>query len=116
MKETIAQSPAAVDFISCEQRDDNEVSVLLSGNLSIAEASPLRAQLQEVLSQKKNVTLDGGSVERIDTAALQVLWAFGREVLDGHKSIKWTAASDSLLQAAALLGLADTMGLAARFD
>ena len=112
--ETMDQSPTDTHFISCEQGNDEGITVLLNGNLSIVEVIPLRAQLQEVLSQEKNVTLNGGSIERVDTAALQVLWAFNREATQRQLSVKWAAASDALLQAATLLGLAASMGLATR--
>lgn len=100
--------------ISIQDENAENISVTLRGNLSIAEALSLRAELGKVLALGRGVTLDGASVERIDTAALQVLWAFTRELMQRQVSIKWAEASTELQQAASLLGLADSMELMAQ--
>ncbi len=114
MAEAMEQIPGAAHFIACQRAGNDDILVSLKGNLTIAEVMPLRGQLQEVLCQERPVTLDGGAIEKIDTAALQLLWAFCREITRRQLSVQWSEASGTLLQAATLLGLADTMGLAAR--
>lgn len=110
---TEAMNPVsdAAQYIACRSSDDH-VSILLTGNLGIAEAMPLRAQLQDALVQPQNVVFDGGSVERIDAAALQVICAFCREVTHRKSSITWSAVSDGLQQAVSVLGLAESLGIA----
>jgi len=59
------------------------------------------------------IELDGREVERVDTAALQLLTLFKREVAARGGTLRWMGASDALDEAAGLLGLAKTLELPA---
>lgn len=57
----------------------------LSGELSITMVDQLVADLQRALQSSPSLTIDLNGVERIDTAAAQVLLAAQREALEnGH--------------------------------
>lgn len=57
------------------------------------------------------ITLDGSQVERADTAALQLLLLFRRELAMRGGNLSWLGASAALLEAADLLGLTHTLEL-----
>jgi len=52
-------------------------------------------------------------VERVDTAALQLLAVFRREAAARGVAVRWAGASDVLRDGAARLGLAQTLELPA---
>ncbi len=59
------------------------------------------------------LSVDGGAVERVDTAALQLLLAARRDAAKASVAFTWLGASDALRDAAALTGLAQTLELPA---
>ena len=86
--------------------------VRLPADCRVAGAAALRAVLLDAVAQPLSL-LDGAGVERVDTAALQLLAAFHREAgVRGHE-IRWAGASDALREAAGLLGLAGLLNLPA---
>jgi ABC-type transporter Mla MlaB component len=77
----------------------------LGAQCTIAQASAVKARLARVLGHPGTVTLDAGSVERIDTACLQLLAAFVRDRRAADRPVAWSKASTELLSSARLLGL-----------
>jgi len=71
---------------------------------SVAE---LRARLLECLAQGGAVTIDAGETRVIDTASLQVLAAFCREV----EAVEFLAPAQGFLDAVRLLGLRQALGV-----
>jgi ABC-type transporter Mla MlaB component len=59
------------------------------------------------------VTLDVGSVERVDTSTLQVLCAFVRERSAQHRKVEWLGDAGVVRDAARLLGVESMMCLPA---
>ena len=59
------------------------------------------------------VVLDGIGVERVDTAALQLLMLFQRDMAAGGGTWRWHGASPVLHEAASLLGLAQVLEMPA---
>lgn len=55
--------------------------------------------------------MKGSAVEVIDTAALQLLLAFVREVKHHDHCVDWKSPSETLYRAARLSGLQDELGL-----
>lgn len=80
--------------------------VRLGPSALIGDASQLHLQLLPLLDNAAPVAIDAGSVERVDTAVLQLLHAFGKERQARGRSLEWLAASNPLRAAAASLGLA----------
>lgn len=83
---------------------------MLSGDLTITSAASLHAGLQTILARGKRIELDGGAVEKIDAAVMQLLWACARETTHAAAPLHWVRVSEPLWQAADLLGLAAMMG------
>ena len=78
----------------------------------IASVESLKSDLFSLLGSKSTVTLDASAVRRIDTASLQVLAAFAWGRRAEGRPFEWTAVPGALADAAHLLNLTATLGLA----
>jgi phospholipid transport system transporter-binding protein len=90
-----------------------EMRVGMPADFRIAEVTDVHRQLREALDASQ-ILLDGSVVDRIDTAALQLLVAFQREVLKRGVTVNWVGASAPLHDAASQLGLAQILALPAK--
>jgi anti-anti-sigma regulatory factor len=90
---------------------DTPSSLKLQAHCTLRESVALKALLLEQLELGRDVILDGGAVEKIDTAGLQLLAAFSRHLGEAGRHLEWTAATPELLRAASQLDLADLIGL-----
>jgi phospholipid transport system transporter-binding protein len=88
------------------------VVVTLPADCRIAAQAALKAELQGALGAAA-IVLDGRAVERIDTAALQLLVLFQRELAARGNALRWSGTSEALDEAAALLGLTQMVQLPA---
>ena len=59
-----------------------------------------------------DVNIDASAVEMIDTAILQLLYAFVIKVTSSNHKINWIKPSDEIISRARLLGLSRNMGIA----
>lgn len=86
-------------------------SVTIGPDLGIEAAADLKALLLPHFESKRNITIDAGTIERVHSASLQVLYAFFRDRdAAGHKTrIERSAAP--LQDAARLLGMSAALGL-----
>lgn len=84
-------------------------AIELPAELSIAHLEPLRAELALAAATAAPIVLSAAAVERVDTAALQLLCAL---VVAGH-AVQWQSPSARLVQAAELLGVIAHLGLQA---
>ena len=82
----------------------------LNSDCTLAEADSLKTALAALLEAPQTVTLDAGAVQRIDTAALQLLGAFVRDRRLGGRSVAWRGAAQALEPAARLLGMEGILG------
>jgi anti-anti-sigma regulatory factor len=85
--------------------------IVFDGSLDIAGAGRLREQLLQALTGKQPVVLDAANVERVDTAALQVLTAFFKDAGAQNLDVQWKEPAQALKNAARLLGLRDSLCL-----
>lgn len=83
----------------------------LGPELTIRNGADAHALLAALLGGRGPVTLDGGAIERIDTAGLQLLGAFIQALGASGRTIAWHAASPTLKGAAQALGLGGTLRL-----
>ena len=82
----------------------------LDSDCSLTAADALKAALAALLEAPQTVTLDAGAVQRIDTAALQLLAAFVRDRRLGGRTVAWRGAAQALQPAARLLGMEGILG------
>jgi phospholipid transport system transporter-binding protein len=84
----------------------------LPADCRMAELSALRDQLLLARGAPMS-TLDASGVERVDTAALQLLVAFHRDAQARGSQVAWAGVSTPLQNAAQQLGLTKTLALPA---
>ncbi len=86
-------------------------TVPLGDDLGIEASTGLKARLAPHLAQAGTVVLDAADVRRVHTASLQVLCAFfASRDGDGHRT-ELRGCSETLHDAARLLGLRAALGL-----
>jgi phospholipid transport system transporter-binding protein len=86
--------------------------VALPADFRVADLAAVKSELIEAFDAPA-VQLDGGSVERVDTAALQLLVAFRREATARGQLPAWLGVSAAMREAAGVLGLAQALELPA---
>lgn len=89
----------------------DEGRVALGAHCTLRESLELKTLLVDQLAIGRDIELDGRAVERIDTAGLQLLAAFVRELGERHHAIHWAGASPALAGAARQIGLDAALGL-----
>ncbi len=87
------------------------LKIVLESNSTIVQAEAFAAQLEEVFRRSRPVEFDGGVVERVDTAILQLLLTFFREMRLAGVKVGWKASSENLKKSANLLGVAKELDL-----
>lgn len=80
-------------------------TVSLPMGVSIRECAALKRQLLGLIGSAEPVLIDVADVEVIDTAALQLLFAFGCERVANGRNTSWKGDSVAFREAAAVLGL-----------
>ena len=83
----------------------------VAAECTVADAGTLKSGLAKLLEDTGVVTLDISSVQRIDTAGLQVIATFVRERESLGRQVEWRGAAPSLAAAAKLLGLSSLLKL-----
>jgi anti-anti-sigma regulatory factor len=71
----------------------------------IRDGAQLKRQLLDLLGRAESVTIDPTAIERIDTAAIQLLFAFERDRLAAGREVTWRTPTAAFSQAVATLGL-----------
>lgn len=94
-----------------ENKEDTSGAIVCDEVLDIAVAAELRDILLQALQAGQPVTLDGSTVTRADTAALQVLLAFFQDARSQGIPVRWAAPSPALIRSAALLGVGKLLDL-----
>ncbi len=84
----------------------------LPADCRMAAQSALLAELLAALDASAT-GIDGSAVQRVDTAALQLLVLFRREAMARGCAVTWLGASETLYEAAGVLGLAGILDLPA---
>jgi anti-anti-sigma factor len=79
--------------------------ITLGTNPDIAGACKLYERLKKCAAKETDVNLYAANIETIDTASLQLLLSFVRQVRDNGHSVNWKSPSEALLRTARLTGL-----------
>lgn len=87
----------------------DKTTVSLGAALDIMHAAGLKERLDAALQKKPNVVLISDKVERADTAGLQLIYAFKRELTAQGKQMSWQKPTDSLITACQTLGMASAL-------
>lgn len=79
--------------------------VALPSVCTVKDAAGLKDSLCAVVDEPSSVTIDVRALERIDTAILQLLYAFVRDRAARNLAVEWLGARPALIDAASLLGV-----------
>ncbi len=79
--------------------------------MDISGVAEFHARCLEALETQQNLLLKASEVDRIDTAALQVLGAFIQDANTRQQTVQWESPSEPLCHSAALLGLSEMLCL-----
>jgi hypothetical protein len=79
--------------------------IVLGVSCTIHEAGALRSHMLEQAALPGPYQIDGGSVETIDTAGVQLVVAFALDCLERGLHYEWTGRSAALEQAIRTLGV-----------
>jgi len=94
---------AVVDAAATAQR--SQPVIVLASHCSVKDAAALKQTLCVHLDDAAPVTLDVGSVERVDTSTMQVLCAFVRDRSAQQRNVEWLGDTAVVRDAARLLGV-----------
>jgi len=89
--------------------ENNEGIVTFENSLDITVVATYLEKLTEMLEKHKSIVLNGGELERVDGAGLQLLLAFFNESKTLNISVKWQECSEVLKKSAHLSGLTGTL-------
>ncbi len=78
---------------------------------TLREAEALKLALHAAEDTSGDLTVDAGAVEKIDTAGLQLLIAFGKKLQLLERRLVWGPVSPALRTTAGALGLTEALGL-----
>ncbi len=103
----VAVAPAAVE------EDSGQIVMELGEQLAIATVAKVRAGWMDKIASgvQVPVVLDGGKVQSIDTAGLQLVISLIRELGEGGVSWRWGERSETLQSSVEQLGLNELMAL-----
>ena len=87
----------------------NDSKIILGAVLNMQSVSVLYDQLLKLLSADADIEIDASAVTSIDTATLQLLIVFKQEAVKSQKSVSIDFPSESFVDAAQLLGLAEML-------
>ena len=80
--------------------------------LDIARVTQWHASaLQQLADFSDDVNIDVSSLQKIDTAGIQLLTAIVKYVESRGKKVNWSELSPAFINAATLLGLQDSLGM-----
>jgi ABC-type transporter Mla MlaB component len=87
--------------------------ITLASHCTVKDAAALKESLCRLVGASDAVTLDVRTLERIDTATMQLLCAFVRARIERNEKVEWLGDSPALTEAARLLGVASLLALPA---
>jgi ABC-type transporter Mla MlaB component len=103
-RKRVARSGAAVvEAALTAQR--SQPMIMLASNCNVKDAAELKQTLCVHLDDAEPVTVDVGSVERVDTSTMQVLCAFVRDRAARERKVEWLGDASVVRDAARLLGV-----------
>jgi ABC-type transporter Mla MlaB component len=88
-----------------------DLPIQLDERMGIAQAKRLHPVLTAAVNRGSPIAIDGTRVQQIDGCSLQLLVSLWRTAADHGIPCSWTGASNWLIHAASLIGVADVLQL-----
>lgn len=111
MSDSVPNPTSLGSCISCQEAEGGDLAVSFQGSVTIEDVGNIQTVLREALASEKNIVMHGDSIEKVDTAVMQLLCSFVNEVQRMSRAVSWGSASEALNQVAAWLGVTDIVGL-----
>lgn len=83
----------------------------LPADLGVAQADDLQKELLKLSQASTDIGIDGGNVEKVHTASLQLLTSLVRDLNKAGHKCHWTQISGVLQQSAGNLGLTEVLNM-----
>lgn len=87
------------------------MNIKLQSQLGIQIVSDLKAELETALASGEDIVLDASGVERVDSAALQLLVSLMQYAALKKCSVKWCEPSSVFLETVDLMGLKSALDI-----
>lgn len=91
--------------MTVQEREVMQYSLVMEGQCTVREAEAFKLSLHAAEDSSGDFSIDAGSVERIDTAGLQLLLGFAARLRLTDRRLVWGAVSPALRQGARQLGI-----------
>jgi anti-anti-sigma regulatory factor len=104
------QTRAALPVVM-QEREVMQYSLVMERQCTVREAEAFKVALQAAEDSSGDFTIQAGAVERIDTAALQLLLGFAARLRLTDRRLVWAAVPPALRQGARQLGVERALGL-----
>lgn len=107
------EAPAAAEAVAVPAVSGGQpaAAVCLASNCTVKDAAAIRQSLSAFADRPGQVVIDASAVERVDTAIIQLLYAFVRDRLNSDREVHWRTPSVAFLEAARLLGVLDLLNV-----
>lgn len=109
--EVIAEAAPAPESTVSAPESNAGPTIGLASNCTVKDAASFRNELLQLLDEPGSVAIDAKSVERIDTAIMQLLCAFVCDRSQRNASVTWVGVPQPLFDAARLLGVGALLAL-----
>ena len=106
-----AEEEVLSNVVEMAEQAASGTSIVLDGDVGIANINTLHVQLQEALQTADKITVQASELSHVDTAAVQLLYAFVRDAKKVDVEVVWKGVPDSLHQTIAVLDLTEKMGM-----
>jgi phospholipid transport system transporter-binding protein len=91
---------------------DNEITVIDCGEaLEIVNVGDMYERVLTRLAEGHTIQFNVAKIERIDTAAMQLIYAFSKQAGKHGHVLLWEGASEAFVRSANILGLAALMNV-----
>jgi ABC-type transporter Mla MlaB component len=106
-----AAKAAAAQPTATQPTATSASTITLASHCSVKDAAALKDSLCRFVGESGAVILDVRSLERVDTATIQLLCAFVRARSERNGKVEWLGDSAALAEAARLLGVGSLLAL-----
>ena len=89
--------------VSKADESGKPVVVRLAESITVDGIKSMYVELSQYLSGSGTLSIDASSVQTVDTAGIQLLLAFTREIAKQDRLVEWQSPSSELLQVVELL-------------
>ncbi len=102
----VSEAEPETESTTAESTDTQGPLLELPERFTIVCVEELHGQMKELLcSPDEKLQIDSSAVEAVDTAAVQLLYAFHRQARDAGKTLEWKSENDKLARACQGLNL-----------